>query len=318
MKAYILSCEEKSLGGEIGKYSLTDNGKLIKELAYPCDRPMYSVMDSGMLWTLLRAPLDSDESGIFALSSELVPLTEMKGTNGKCACHLCVDGNDSYSVNYLSGNIVKINAEGQKTVTHSGNGINPVRQEMPHTHCAIFSPDRQYVLCCDLGVDTLFCYDRDLNFVSKAKIADGYGIRHAVFSGDGKYVYALSEMKPAIHLFTFNNGNLTFIKNTDIACREEKADGAAIRISRDGKTLYASLRVENALAVYDISTREPRLLQKTDCGGNSPRDFNLTENYLIVTNEKSDNVVVYKLCDRLIGEKTDEIKTPKPLCCVLE
>ncbi len=302
-------------GGGIWKYSLTSSGRLIKEKNYSCDRPMYAVKKDGKLTVLLRQPSPSDKNGaVFTIDDDLEKSSEIKTSDGIVPCHLCVDGDDCYLVNYLSGNIVRI---GKRTVLHTGHGADIKRQEMPHTHCAILSPDKQYVLCCDLGLDTLFCYDRELNLISKAKISDGYGIRHTVFSKNGKYIYAISEMKPAIHIFEFSRGALKLVNCVEIPCLRENADGAAIRLCADGKLLYVSLRVENSIAVYEVLGKDIRLLQKTSSGGDGPRDFNLTDNHLIVTNEKSENVIVFRLKDGLIDKITDEIKLSSPLCCVV-
>lgn len=203
-------------------------------------------------------------------------------------------------------------------VAHQGKGINPIRQDMSHTHQVFFSLDQKYVLCCDLGLDTLFCYDRALHLVSSAKVADGYGIRHAVFSKDGKYIYALSEMVPAVHVFSFNEGKVSFLKKYDISCEKEKADGAAIRLSKDGKKLYTSLRIENALVTFDVNGVALQFQQKIDCGGDSPRDFWVTDDYLIVTNEKSNNVVIYPIQNgSLVPEKVADISVVAPLCCIV-
>ncbi len=312
---YILSCETPEKGGGIYRYSLSDNG-LKKEDYYPCDRPMYAVNTKKGLCVLLRQPFEEDKNGgCFTIDKELKTATEIQSTKGIVPCHLCVEGEDCYITNYLSGNIVHL---GKKVVTHEGKGINPIRQDTSHTHCVTFSPNKKYVLCCDLGLDTLFCYDRELSLISKAKIEEGYGLRHAVFSKNGKYIYAISEMVPAVHIFSFEGGRAVLSGKIDIPCAHEKADGAAIRLSKDGKKLYVSLRVENALVVFDVKGEKLELLQKVDCGGDSPRDFNIIEDKLIVTNEKSDNVLIYALKEGLIDKKLSEIKAPKPLCCVVD
>ncbi len=313
MEVYLLSCETPEKGGGVERYDLTDTG-LQKTGYFPCDRPMYAVKGENGLFVLLRQPFNgTEEGGCFSVDLDLQNPTEILSTDGVVPCHLCVD-NDCYVVNYLSGNLVKL---GEKAVTHTGKGVNSLRQDTPHTHQAFFSPDKKYVLCCDLGLDTLFCYDRELHLCSRAKIPDGYGIRHAVFSGDGKYIYAISEMVPAVHIFSFEGGRVALNGKIDIPCERKNADGAAIRLSKDGRKLYLSLRVENALCVYAVEGEKLRLLQKVACGGESPRDFNLVGEYLIVANEKSDNVVVHRLKDGLIGERAFEIKLPKPLCCAV-
>ncbi len=311
---YILSCDTPENDGGIYRYVLTNSG--LQQAGYfPCDRPMYAVKEKNRLVVLLRQPYSDNNGGCFSIDLALKKATDIQSTQGIVPCHLCVEGEDCYTVNYLSGNIVKI---ADKVVTHSGSGRNPVRQDMPHPHQTIFSSDKKHVLCCDLGLDTLFCYDRELNLVSSVKIEDGYGIRHAVFSKDGKYIYAISEMVPALHVFSFEGGRVAFIKKYDIDCAQEKADGAAIRLSVDGKKLYISLRVENMICVFGVQGGKLQCLQKVACGGDSPRDFNLTKNHLIVTNEKTDNIVVYSLRKGLIDKKLKEIKVLKPLCCVIK
>ena len=312
---YLISCEIPEKGGGVYRYSLLE-GVLRKEGYYPCDRPMYAVRGENLLYVLLRCPFWGGlYGGLITLDLELKSASNPISTEGIVPCHLCVDGEDCYVVNYLSGNIVNMAG---RSVVHSGIGINPARQDMPHPHCVCFSPNKKHVLCCDLGVDTLFCYNRSLNLISSAKIEAGYGLRHVVFSKDGSYIYAVSEMIPAVHVFRFDEGRVEFVKKYDIVCTQKNADGAAIRLSRDGKRLYLSLRVENAIVVLDVQGENLQILQKVDCGGDSPRDFNIIEDKLIVTNEKTDNVVVYVLKEGLIDKKLQEIKIPKPLCCVVD
>ncbi len=314
MELYLLSCDTPEKGGGIGKYTLTKQGKLEKQAFYACDRPMYAAETEKGLCVIQRQLCQEDKNGgCFYIDKDLKNALQAESTNGVVPCHLCVDGEDCYVVNYLSGNLVNL---GKQIVTHEGKGVNPVRQTEPHTHCVFFSPDKKYVLCCDLGIDTLFCYDRQLNLVSKAKILDGYGIRHAVFSKNGKYIYAISEMIPAVFIFSFEGGRVALKEKFDLPFKNEKADGAAIRLSQDGKKLYLSMRVENALVICDIDDEKIKLIQKVDCGGDSPRDFNIKGEHLVVTNEKSDNVVVYTLKEGVIDKKTDEVKLSKPLCCL--
>ena len=105
---YILSSETIENGGGIYAYGLAENGRLEKRAYFPCDRPMYAVKCEKGLCVLLRQPFeDSENSGYFYIDENLELTTEIKSTQGKCACHLCVDNEDVFVVNYLSGNIVK-------------------------------------------------------------------------------------------------------------------------------------------------------------------------------------------------------------------
>lgn len=310
---YILSCEKPEKGGGIYRCEINDG--CLKINAYlPCDRPMYAVRAGGRLHVLLRAPFANGvNSGYFSCSEDLSDKTDVRNTLGKVACHLCVIENDVYIANYISGNIVK-NCE--RAVAHTGRGVNAQRQEAPHTHCVIPSPCGKYILCADLGTDALYIYDRALNLKGTAKVPEGYGIRHIVFSKDGKYVYAINELVPSVSVFGWQNASTRYLR-TEKLTDAPGATGAAIRLSKDGKFLYCSVRGENALYVLRAEGENMTVEQKTDCGGESLRDFHVIENkFLICCNENSDNVTVFTLQSGGRIAKTAQVKLPKPLCAV--
>ena len=296
---YLLSCAEVAEGGGVYKYGLTETGKL-KEIAYlPCPKPMYAVISDDRLHILLRSPFSADDhSGFFSCKTDFTDRSEIQSTLGRCACHLAAEGNDVYIVNYLSGNIVK---NCKKVVDHSGAGVNLPRQDMPHTHFTTFLPDKKYVLCCDLGLDTIFIYDRDLNEISRAKVPQGYGVRHLVFSKDGEFFYAVNELVPSISVFVYSNGNAEYLSTTKLDCKNKNSTAAAIRL--DGNRLYASVRGENEIYAYRVDGADFLFYGRFSCGGEGPRDFDLIGDYIVCANENSDNVTVIEKNDyRVVNE----------------
>lgn len=318
MEFFVLSCAAVDAGGGVYRYQLNENGAA-KQLGYfPCDRPMYAVKGENKLCVLLRAPFENEESGYFEINYDLdeSTATEWKGTRGVCACHLAVEGTDTYVVNYLSGNLVKNCSKERK---HEGRGIHPKRQEAPHTHFVGLSPDKKHVLCCDLGLDTLFVYDRDLVPVAAAKVPAGYGIRHFVFSKDGNYVYAINELVPSVSVFAYDDGDVRYVKTVEIPVEDTTSTAAAIRLSADGKILYCSVRGENALYVFSVNDDELTLQQKRSCEGRGPRDiYLLADRYLVSCNENSDNAAIFALNGANIGEKVSEIEACKGVLCCLD
>lgn len=308
---YILSCETIKNGGGIYAYDLMENGTLEKRAYFPCDRPMYAVKCTRGLCVLLRAPFaDSANSGYIFIDENLQSAGEIKNTQGVVACHLCVDEEDVYLVNYLSGNIVK---NGEIIAQRCGKGVHPSRQTEPHTHFINKTRDG-YFSVCDLGTDTLAIYDKDLKLISQEKVPPGYGIRHLTFSKDGKYIYAVNELVPSVSVFAYENGKAKLVNTIDIACKNEKANGAAIRLSKDGKYLYVSLREENAFCVFAVDGEHLTIVQTVECGGDSPRDFNIFGDYLLCTNECNDNMTVFSVIEGEIKHKVTHYTIPKPLC----
>ena len=310
---YILSCETIKNGGGIYGYELTEKGLLQKTGYFPCDRPMYAVKCDRGLCVLLRQPFeDNNFSGYFYVDENLQTATEMKSTQGVVACHLCVDNHDVYIVNYLSGNIVK---NGEIIARRTGKSIHPTRQTEPHTHFIDKTPDGNFAVC-DLGTDTLAFYDKNLQLISESKVPSGYGIRHLVFSKDGTYIYAVNELVPSISMFAYVNGKAKLIDTVVAECKNEKANGAAVRLSADGKLLYVSLREENEIRAYAVNGQKLMHVQTVNCGGDSPRDFDIYKDRLIICNEKSGNVVSYRIQDGIVDYKTTEDLIKNALCIV--
>ena len=308
---YILSCETIKNGGGIYACDLTKKGTLEKQKYFPCDRPMYAVKCEKGLCVLLRQPFDnSNFSGYFFVDENLQTATEIKSTQGVVACHLCVDNEDVYVVNYLSGNIVK---NGEVITKRQGNSIHPTRQTEPHTHFVDRTPDG-YLAVCDLGTDTLAFYDKELRLISESKVPNGYGIRHLVFSKDGKYIYVVNELIPAVSVFAYVNGKAELVNTVKSECKNKKSNGAAIRLSENGKYLYVSLREENAICVFLVDREKLTLSQTVDCGGDSPRDFNIFREWLVCTNENSGNICVFHVENALVTGLEFELDIAKTLC----
>ena len=48
-----------------------------------------------------------------------------------------------------------------KNIMHDGYGVNVQRQEMPHPHSAMLSPDEKFLFVANLGNDRLYRYGFD-------------------------------------------------------------------------------------------------------------------------------------------------------------
>ena len=308
---YILSCDTIANKGGIYAYNLTKNGSLEQAGYFPCDRPMYAVKCEKGLCVLLRQPFLNDNfSGYFYIDEGLKTATQIKSTQGVVACHLCVDNSDVFIVNYLSGNIVK---NGEVITQRKGKSVHATRQTEPHTHFVDKTPDG-YLAVCDLGTDALAFYDKNLQLISETKVPNGYGIRHLTFAKDGRYIYAVNELVPSISIFSYKGGKAELTNTVKIDCKNEKANGAAIRLSKDGKYLHISLREENVICVYEINDENLTLIQTMDCGGDSPRDFNIFGDYLFCAHEKSNSITLFRLDNCENADEKEVVMLKNPLC----
>ena len=311
--------------GAILHYALSDAGELTLRDSLPLPTPNYLVFEGDTAYATLSRPFsDAKESGVIRLSvapdGSLSPAGEITPTGGEGACHLAVSDGDLYVANYGSGSVTKI---GGKTVVHEGNGPDPIRQEAPHCHGAFFSPDKRYLLVCDLGLDTVFVYDRELNEISRAKVPDGAGCRHLVFSRDGRYVYVENEMGCSVSVFAWSDGRLTYratYPTRTYAPHDGPDKGSAIKLSENGRRLYITNRGENEVVVLSCRGEKLRVIGRAPTGGDEPRDFALLgkERFGIVTNQFGNSFRLYSLRglrkNRLIPLQTTPLPAAIAVC----
>jgi 6-phosphogluconolactonase (cycloisomerase 2 family) len=91
------------------------------------------------------------------------------------------------------------------TLTMSGVGAVPARQDAPHPHETIVDPTGAFVLSPDLGADLIRIYSigSDGNLMACPSYVEvgGTGPRHGAWSVDGKVLYVANELANTVHAF---------------------------------------------------------------------------------------------------------------------
>lgn len=310
--------------GGIYRYTLNVDGTLTFCEKFDIQSPMYMEINGDKMYIV-----GDDRPSSYATyctinpDGTLIDAMEMMSTEGKAGCHITVLDDNIYVANYSSGSLIKFNSDGtSKLVVHEGSGPNKSRQEMPHVHHVIFTPDKKYLCATDLGIDAIVMYDRDLNYIGQADIPAGHGPRHITFSPCGKYAYCVNEVENTVTTLEYD-GEQLIVRNTYSILPKDYNDGgtaAAIRITQDGEYLYASNRGHNSIACCKVNGTELDVFEIVSCGGDWPRDINLTpdDKFLYCTNEHSDTVTIFKR-DEVTGkiEQLEQIvNIPAPLCVV--
>lgn len=306
---YILSCEKQ---GGVYHYLFKDGGFEFLDKT-PLDRPMYAVIKDDKMYVILREVDNVTHfGGVVSFDIEkngkLINPSAIQSTNGIVPCHLEVSDNNVYVANYLSGNVVNV---GKKTVTHSGQGINPTRQEMPHTHFVSVLPNKNQIACIDLGIDKICFYDKQLNEKGFIKLPDGCGPRHLCFDND--YIYCATELSNEI--LVIKDMNLIG-KYPAFANYSGESYCAAIR--KNGNYLYVSNRGADTISRFKIDGDKLIFSDEIGCGGCWPRDFDVIDNYIICTNEKSNSVTVLELQEEKLILTKEKLSIKSPLCVVMK
>ena len=320
---YIASCVPEPDGGAV-LFGLREDGSLSELGRIPMPSPGWCALRNGRIAAAVTDP----EAGESYAEYSLLSGRRLRGpvpSRGVSFCHFAADGDDVYCANYTTGSVLHIRGDETSLTEHrvpadGALGPDGGRQERPHCHQCIFSPDRRFVLVCDLGLDAVFVYDRDMTLVSKANVPAGHGARHSVFSPDGRTLYTLSEMASSLTLFDWDGtrGILTPLETVSFRPQfpeltrtagspysperidpERLTDAASIVISQDGRRLYCSNRGSaNTVAsvALDGNGRNPKVLSQTPSGGNHPRAIGLLadDRFLAVCNTFSHNLTIFR------------------------
>ncbi len=258
---------------------------------------------------------------------------------GPGPCYVAVSDDNKYvfTANYGGGSvgIIPLKNDGSlgeavQGIQHTGKSINTTRQEKPHAHSVMFSPDKKFLLAADLGTDKLYTYKYEASAEKPLTLANtpftdmtpGSGPRHFTFSKNGKLVYVVQELAAVISVYKYNNGVLTKVE--DVNMNEVGFNGqngaADIHISNDGKFLYATNRgsVNEIVTCKIEADGKLKLTGRTSTMGKTPRNFMIdpTDKFLLVANQNSGNIQVFNR-DKNTGALTFSGKTidvDKPVC----
>jgi 6-phosphogluconolactonase len=262
------------------------------------------------------------------------------GSGGAGPCYVSVDDKNKYvfAGNYGSGSLSAIPLKedgslgaGPQFIQNEGSSIDKGRQQGPHVHCTVLSPDNHYLLTSDLGTDKVSIYQFDASKVSQplspaeppfVSVKAGSGPRHITFHPNSKYAYLIQEMGAMITVFDYKNGQLVEKQTITMLAPDfnGKVGAADIHISPDGKFLYGSNRGNaNELVIYSINKKGLlSYVGRQPAQGKVPRNFAIdpSGNFLLVANQDSNEIIIFNR-DKKTGLLTPtggKIQISKPVC----
>jgi 6-phosphogluconolactonase len=261
-------------------------------------------------------------------------------TGGASPCYVSTDDKSKFvfAGNYGSGDLVAVSlhedgslgAEPQ-FIKHEGSGIDKGRQQGPHVHSTVLSPDNRYLLTADLGTDKMNIYKIDPSMISKpltpaeqefVPVKPGSGPRHLTFHPNAKFAYLIQEMAGMITVFDYKEGKLNEKQTISMLAPDFKGKiGAAdIHVSPDGKFLYGSNRGEaNEIVIYSIDKKGLlKLVGRQVSLGKSPRNFAIDPSgkYLLVANQDNNEIVFFtrNIKTGMLTPSGAKIQVNKPVC----
>jgi len=260
-------------------------------------------------------------------------------SHGNHPCYITTDKKGKWVIagNYSSGTVAVypvlndgLLGESVTMIKHEGYSVNTERQEGPHVHATVLSPDNKYLFVPDLGTDKvmIYAFNEKNGKLQPAKMPyvetePGAGPRHFEFHPTGKYAYLLEELTGTISVYRYSKGQLMLIQNTSAQPLDYlgPSGSADIHVSKYGKYVYASNRAEsNTIGIFKVDAKTGMLVLADHAStlGKTPRNFNFDPggNFLLVANQNSDQVVIFSV-DKATGFLSDtgkRIDVAKPVC----
>jgi 6-phosphogluconolactonase len=197
--------------------------------------------------------------------------------------------------------------------THEGVGSDPARQERPHAHSVLATPDNRHLVVADLGLDKLIVYRFDASTGAIARHSEltlppASGPRHFVFHPTLPRAYVGNEMGSTVATLGFDAaaGRFETFAITPTVPEAARANNhcSEIRISADGRRLYVANRGHDSLSRFaiDPASGMASLIDTTPSGGKTPRHFAFDPSgrFLAVANQDSDRISIFAV-DRSDG-----------------
>ncbi|MFZ4287730.1 lactonase family protein [Variovorax sp. HJSM1_2] len=184
----------------------------------------------------------------------------------------------------------------------------PHRKEQPHAkpHFNPFDPSGRFVVVPDKGLDRVFVFrfaDGQLTPAESPWMVcrEGAGPRHVAFHPTAPFAYVINELDSSVLACRFDDTTGTLQALQVLSSLPDTYVGnsraSEIAISHDGRTLYASNRGLDSIAVFRIDVETGRLsfVEAISSNGQTPRFFALAPDgaFMYVLNEDSDSIVSF-------------------------
>ena len=353
-KGKLMLAGAQTLGTGKGIYAYSFDavtGELTKTgLAAASENPTFLVVTPDRKTIVVANEIGSFEGqkggavSTFSLDAATGMLTKLSqvASKGADTCHVAVDrsGNSAFAANYTGGS-----ADSYRLLDHdhlsaavsfeqyTGHGPDASRQEAPHAHRVTVSPDNQYLLVNDLGLDLIHIYKLDSatgkltpNDVPAWQAPAGSGPRALLFHPSGKFAYCVCEMSSQVIVLKWNADTGTLmtgqILQLPIQPHEGPSTGDDIVLDKEARFAYVANRGDNFIATLAVSADGSRLTfqRRSTCGGTIPRHLTLdpSDRWLLVANQGSDNIAVLPR-DPASGQLSEMGKSfpiSKPQCLV--
>jgi 6-phosphogluconolactonase (cycloisomerase 2 family) len=181
--------------------------------------------------------------------------------------------------------------------------------EAPHGHMIQADPAGKFVFAADLGQDRIYSWllNRTTgklvpNNPSYTSVPPGDGPRHFAFHPNGRRFYSLQEESSTIIVYGYDAASGVLTQRQMLSTLPSEFTGtnftSEIRVSQDGRFVYAANRLHDTIAVFEVGQGgRLEFAGEEWTRGDYPRSFTIdpTGNFLFSCNQRSDAITSHSV-----------------------
>lgn len=300
--------------------------------AHPSRRRLYAVSetDPGVLTTLAPSP----SAGLAVVDS--------RPSGGSGPCHVVLDDVlGMLAVSHYGDGVVAVFALRDDGGVRGGPVLLPPtgtpgpradRQDGPHAHAGVVSPDRRYLLVADLGTDELRRYRLAPGAPPEADgtscvLPRGSGPRHLAFGGgrgaQARDLYVTLELSAEVAALQWDSrtGTAELRGTKPLVAAETAARAFPSHLVARRDRLYAAVRGPDVLVTYRIADDGGLEHLSTVPTVGWPRHFAVVGDWLVVAGERAGLVGRHRIApshtaEPPVGPLLGRVEVPAPACVV--
>jgi 6-phosphogluconolactonase len=183
-----------------------------------------------------------------------------------------------------------------------GHGPMADRQEGPHIHSALESPDGSTLLAADLGLDRIFTYailPAAVRPIEALVCPPGSGPRHMAMSADSRFLWVVGELDSTIMGFRFDGSGYRLFGHWPLLPPGFSGESwaAEIRLHPNGRWLYATNRGADDVVVMELQADGTPVVTGRAPTGSWPRGMILSPDgrFLYAGAQHGDRIDVFAI-----------------------
>jgi 6-phosphogluconolactonase len=218
---------------------------------------------------------------------------------------------------------------GAGPVPEAWTGLPASFAASPHAHSVNWDPSGKWILVCDKGADRIYTFavrGDELVRAQRFEARPGSSPRHSAFHLSLPLVLVVNEQGPTLGLYHFDVevGTIRHLQTVDTVATPSRFGDpvylpADVHIHPNGRTVYATTRRSETVAVFRLSTDPYRLdrVQVLPCGGSTPRTCAIEPGgrFLFIGNQDSGYISTFAI-ERESGQLSPigrQVSVPKPV-----